>query len=66
MNKKQKKMLIRILVSAVLMIAFHFVPVQGRAAVSPVHGSLPDRRGTTFCSRRERVFETGRSLTNVS
>lgn len=29
MNKKQKKMLIRILVSAVLMIAFHFVPVQG-------------------------------------
>lgn len=29
MNKKQKEMLIRILVSAVLMIAFHFVPVQG-------------------------------------
>ena len=29
MNKKQRKMLIRITVSAVLMIAFHFVPVQG-------------------------------------
>ncbi len=29
MNKKQKKMLIRILVSAVLMIVLNFVPVQG-------------------------------------
>ena len=36
MNKKQKKMLWRILVSAVLMVALHFVPVTGR----PLHGAL--------------------------
>ena len=29
MNKKQKKMLWRIIVSAVLMVALHFVPVTG-------------------------------------
>ena len=29
MNKKQRKMLIRITVSAVLMIVLNFVPVQG-------------------------------------
>lgn len=29
MNKKQKKMLARIIVSAILMIAFHFLPVKG-------------------------------------
>ncbi|MDO4519651.1 MAG: heavy metal translocating P-type ATPase [Eubacteriales bacterium] len=31
MNKKQKKMLIRILVSAALLIGLHFVPIQGIA-----------------------------------
>lgn len=31
MSKKQKKMLARILIAAVLMIAFHFVPVEGAA-----------------------------------
>ena len=29
MNKKQKKMLIRILVAAALLVALHFVPVSG-------------------------------------
>ena len=29
MNKKQKKMLARILIAAVLMIGFHFLPVKG-------------------------------------
>lgn len=29
MNKKQKKMLVRILISALLMVILHFVPVQG-------------------------------------
>ena len=29
MNKKQKKMLIRIIVAAVLLIALHFVPITG-------------------------------------
>ena len=31
MSKKQKKMLARILIAAVLMIAFHFVPAEGAA-----------------------------------
>ena len=31
MNRKQKKMLLRILVSAVLLVALHFVPVTGWA-----------------------------------
>ena len=29
MNKKQKKMLIRILIAAVLMIGLHYIPVTG-------------------------------------
>ena len=32
MNKKQKKVLTRIIVAAVLMIAFSFLPVEGYAA----------------------------------
>ena len=31
MNRKQKKMLLRILASAVLLVALHFVPVTGWA-----------------------------------
>lgn len=31
MSKKQKKMLVRIIIAAVLMIALHFIPVQGYA-----------------------------------
>ena len=31
MSKKQKKMLVRIIIAAALMIALHFVPVQGYA-----------------------------------
>ena len=29
MNKKQKKMLVRIIVAFVLLVALHFVPVEG-------------------------------------
>ena len=29
MNKKQKKMLIRIVIAAVMMVSFHFIPIDG-------------------------------------
>ena len=39
MNRKQKKMLARIIVAAVMLIALNFIPVTG--AVSYTHLTLP-------------------------
>ena len=44
MNKKQKKMLFRILLSAALLIALHFAPCHWGGAVSRLHGPLSHHR----------------------
>ena len=59
MNKKQKKMLARILVAAVLMIGLHFVPVSG--AVRFLLYMVP-----YLAVGYDILLKTGRCLTNVS
>ena len=44
MTKKQKKMLIRILIAAVMLVALHFIPVTGMAAAGAVSGGLRRHR----------------------
>ena len=44
MTKKQKKMLARILVAAVLMIGLHFMPGVRGSKISFIYDPLPDSR----------------------
>ena len=44
MNKKQKKVLARIIIAAVLMIILHFIPVKGNYRVPALHGALSGYR----------------------
>ena len=44
MNKKQKKMLARIIIAAVLLIVLHFVPIYGNSEIYLLSGSLSGYR----------------------
>ena len=37
MNKKQKKMLLRIIIAAVLLIALQFIPITGDGGLLPIY-----------------------------
>ena len=56
MNKKQKKMLTRIVIAAAMLIALHFLPVTGLVRSSAM----------TFCARRGRAFSTDGFLMRIS
>lgn len=64
MTKKQKKMLVRILITAVMLIALKFIPITGvPQLLAYVAAYLVIM---TFCARPERAFSTDARLTKTS
>ena len=64
MSRKQKKMLVRIIIAAVMLIALKFIPVRGLVQLHCIW-SRTWSLDMIFCARRARASSTGGSLTRI-